>query len=110
MSPSTQDSPKVPEKPWPKMLYARKEADWICEPRLSIFSGVAANEPDLEEETYIPVSALLSDEAVESSARVFATDRLGKAWASLDEEHRANILRQHRKYIISAIEQVGGAK
>ena len=56
MSPSTQDSPKVPEGGWEKVtLYRRHRTN-------------PARLPDLEYEDFVPVSALLSDELVERVA------------------------------------------
>jgi hypothetical protein len=80
---------KVPERPWPKALYARKGPDWIVTPRFSTVPGGAANEPDLEEETYVPVSALLSDEVVEAAAKAQYEDAVSEVEDALgpDDEH-----------------------
>jgi sulfur carrier protein ThiS len=114
MSPSTQGSPKVPEQPWPKALYARKGPDWVRPPRLSTVNGGAANEPSLEEETYIPVSALLSDEAIEAVAVLFNAEINPTAnWADLvaEENGCVDVIRvKARKYLQAAIEHVGGGQ
>jgi len=83
-------SPKVAERPWPKVLYARKKADWIINPRLSTYSGDAANEPDFEEETYIPISAPLSDETKEA-ARLGYLDALKRGAEPIEAALQAAI-------------------
>jgi hypothetical protein len=74
-SPSThQDSPKVPEKLWPKVILRRWSRGAPDE--IKSFSTLPPGrerppEPGAREaETYIPVSALLSDEVVDEIANL----------------------------------------
>ena len=110
MSPSKQDSPKVPEQewPWPTHTIARvlvKLARGPVVPGNYFYAIRFGDEPTDDEETYIPVSALLSDEAKRAVTEVlddeFAAETGGEAVAD-------HALAQRLLQV--AIEQVGGAK
>ena len=104
-SPSThQDSPKVPERPWPRVVYARRKADWIVPPSLSVNPGPATNETDLEEEAYIPVSALLSDEAIDRACVRFEQLLNGE---DFQFEFPESFMREALQAVV---EQVGGGQ
>ena len=100
-SPSTQDSPKVPERPWPELWLQRPTPVADAE-NYSVW-GEASNEAvphpcDTDEsERYIPVSALLSDETKEA-ARHGYLDALKRGAEPIEAALQA------------AIEHVGGGQ
>ena len=109
-SPSThQDSPKVP---WPKVAIGR-------EPECGVLYIDAQpwpqGERSEETETYIPLSALLSDEVVEQlAARLYGgrstpcSAALG--WSRASESVREMYRQDARAHLQAVIEQVGGGR
>lgn len=102
-----QGSPKVPKRTWPPVKLGHRELM-----RLTTWDAYPAA---VEEETYIPVSALLSDEVVEAVARSFfefvQKDRGldGNCWPPRISEVRDGWMSRARQFLQIAIEQVGGA-
>jgi len=112
MSPPThQDSPKVPE--WP-LLETWRWSDG--EPQIKAPGPVSRKiDPaaQVEHETYIPLSALLSDEVVEAVAVSLIHSHRGEAQSSkrpVGEQAREHYLPIAREALQAAIEQVGGAE
>lgn len=99
------DSPKVPEKPWPWPTHtiARvlvKLARGPVVPGNYFYAIRHGDKPADDEETYIPVSPLLSDEVVREAARkICFSDAL---W----EEHRESYESTARIAIQAAMRQV----
>lgn len=113
MPEGTQDSPKVsgPEWPWPAHTIARvlvKLARGPVVPGNYFYAIRFGDEPTDDEETYIPVSALLSDEFMEAAHRGFV-----KHWTGAEHPNDAvgdEQMDAMRAALQAAIEQVGGAK
>ena len=105
---SHQDSPKVPEK-WPPLEMVRDDVDGS----ISILDREEATRdyPDWEKDsdyevvTYIPISALLSDEAIEGYARQVWGWNKGVSPPLTDDEKDVA-----RAALQAAIEQVGGGQ
>jgi hypothetical protein len=129
----TQDSSKVPEKPWPRVVLRRPfhgAADDIRSYSVLPVGHERPPEPgEREAETYIPVSALLSDEIVEAVARrrwnarreaiiqSGSAEGPGAAWDDIEPDPRNghdarasdwNAARDFAADLQAAIEQVGG--
>jgi len=109
-SPSThQDSPKVA---WPKVVYAVGTPDYPDEGVGLYKDGVPGGlkrSPDHEVKPYIPISALLSDEAAEAIAMRHYTSR-HPHWDELPASQKAPLIANARLDLQSAIQQVGGAE
>jgi hypothetical protein len=103
-SPSThQDSPKVPKGGWPVVKLARQRPG--NRPLIDSTGRKPHGWKRIETETYIPVSALLSDEAIEAACERFEQ-------ALKDEEFDQFEFPESfmRKALGAAIERVGGGQ
>lgn len=109
-----QDSPKVPESGWEKVTIYRRHR---TKPALMIAGS--ARLADFEYETYIPASALLSDEVVEVLAQRRADSTTLPVGMDLEsyEAHLAKHGREDEGFraearadLQIAIEQVGGGQ
>jgi|GEM_PF-6432216 len=107
--PSTQDSPKVPEK-------------WAPQELVRLRSGCVPTTPaegdslrGLEAETYIPVSAFLSDATVEVLAQRLYEEHgverpQERRWSATVEAVREMYRQDARAHLQAVAEQVGGGQ
>lgn len=115
MDSNQQGGPKVPEK-WPVLKCRRLVGSDGKRYEVEIGEPLGG-EPDhimWEGETYIPVSALLSDEAVEATAQA-AFERCMQptghpAWTSVSDPERDRWRQEARSNIEAAIDQLGGGQ
>ncbi len=105
-SPSThQDSPKVPEIGWPTLKMTRR-SPYHRPQDMSAFPGCDCGCQN-EAETYVPVSALLSDEVVEAACRSWWDGRPGHLpWERVVDKNLRR--KEMRTALQAAIEHVGG--
>lgn len=98
-----QDSPKVPERPWPRVVLRRLYSEIRS---YSVLPPGREQPPESglrEAETFTPVSALLSDEVVEA-----ATRGLWKGYDTMSVGQQRGARQDARTILRAAIEQVEG--
>lgn len=99
--------------PWPKVVYGVGTPAYPNEGvglyKDGLPRGVDESE-ELEVRTYIPVSALLSDEVVEAAAKAEFESVESERWADLLEGEKEEWRKGQRASLKAAIEHVGGAK
>jgi hypothetical protein len=116
--PTHQDSQKVP---WEVVRLKRCSRCGTTDPVLRHSSCPENHGPrgihgESKTETYVPISALLSDEVVEAVARVhYERQRVPKGFAWTWDDHPGEGIKQNRRSLAkldlqAAIEQVGGGE
>lgn len=111
-SPSThQESPKVPPGGWPKLRIARPTEG----PDTLDLAVANDGPPEHEVETYISVSALLSDEVVEVLAKAAYERSRGPnppasaySWEQMSDGFRKHRRVEWRTHLQVAIDHLGG--